>query len=211
MAQKRLCKCVSSDLSDAIHLSPLVGSRRKEPFDTPEPLEQRTRGRIGDPRNATQHGDPRRRRLATPHRCRHALPPFLPKSKPMKPDGGISRILGTNDRDPEVCDRQQASANRIGVPRTVVDVRTLDEQKRKHSRVSHSADLRPEPTAAERAVEIRHGLSLDQYTAGDAVIAGRQGLDHDLGSESLETRGYTASFFEDVSDDGRARSFIHVM
>src|SRR6266571_1435158 len=105
----------------------------------------------------------------------------------MKPHGRVSRILGTNDRDPEIGDRQQASTNRVGVPRTVVDVWALDEQERKHRRVSHPADLRPEPTAAERAVEIRHGLSLDQYTARDAVVAGRQRLDQDLGSESLET------------------------
>jgi hypothetical protein len=99
--------------------------------------------------------------LATSHWCRPALPPFLPKRKPMKPHGRISRILGTNHRDPEIGNRKQASANRVGVPRTLVDVGAFDEQEREYSRVAHSADLRPEPTAAERAVEIRHGLSLD--------------------------------------------------
>jgi hypothetical protein len=37
--EKSRCERVSSDLSDAIHLSPLLRSRREQPLDTPEPLE----------------------------------------------------------------------------------------------------------------------------------------------------------------------------
>jgi hypothetical protein len=147
--------------------------------------------------------------LATPNWRRCTLPTFLPDREPMKPHRRISRVMGTNDRDAEIGDRKQASPNRVGVPWTGVDVRALDEEKRKHRRVSDSTDLRPEPTAAERAVEIRHGLSLDQHTPRDAVVACGQRLDHDPGSKSLKARGDAASILEDVRNDRRSRHLVH--
>ena len=106
MPEKRLRKRVRSDTSDAIHLSPLVWSGRKQCLDAPEPFEQRTCGGIGDPRNAPQHREPWRRLLTTSHWRRCALPSFLPNRKPMKPCGRIRRILRPDDGDPEIGDRQ---------------------------------------------------------------------------------------------------------
>ncbi len=58
-------------------------------------------------------------------------------------------------------------------------------------------------------MEIRHSLSLDQHAPRYSVVAGGQGLDHDLRSESLQARGDAARLFKDVRDDGRAGSAFH--
>lgn len=57
--EKSRCERVSADLSDAIHLSPLLRPRREQALHAPEPLEQGACGRIGDTRNASQNREPR--------------------------------------------------------------------------------------------------------------------------------------------------------
>lgn len=88
---------------------------------------------------------------------------------------------------------------------SVIEVVALDEEKRQHRRISNPPNLRPDPTARERTVEIRDSLGLDECTALDAIIAGRQRLDHNASTEPLQTRRYAAAILEYVRRDGKLR------
>lgn len=209
LIEESLRERMSSDPPDTIHLGPRVRSGREKSLNTSESLEQRTRRRMGDTANTAQHGKPRRQGSATRERPRHPLPPFLADREPVQPLSRIGWISGADDCDSEIGDREQTAAYRVGMPWAVVDVRTLDEQEREHGCIPYATDLRPEPAASERAVKVRHGLSLDQRPARDPVITGAERLNGDLSTKSLKARGDAAAFLEDIRHDDRREILFH--
>lgn len=127
----------------------------------------------------------------------------------MKPERGVIGIASADDGDAHVRDRKQATADRIRMAWPGVEVVAFDEEKWQHPDVAHPADLRPQSSTRERAVEIGHGLALDQHTAVDAVIARRQGLDYDLCSEPLQARRNTAPVLEHIRGDKNLERAAH--
>ena len=195
---------------DTIHIGPTLGPGGKELFDGAEPIDQCARRVVGDSRNASQRRDARRWPKPPFCRARARSASLLSDREPVKPKRGVIGIAGADDGDAEVCDRKQATANRIRVAWSSVEIVTFDEEKWQHADVAHPTDLRPESSARERAVKIGHGLALDQHTAVDAVIASRQGLDHDLRSELLQARRNTASVLEHIRSDNNLGSTAHL-
>lgn len=129
----------------------------------------------------------------------------------MQPSSCIGWILRADDRDAEIGDREQGSADRVRVSRAGVDVWAFDEQEREHRCVPNATYLRPEPPAAERTVEVSHRLSLYKRASRDPVIAGAQRLDDDPCAEALKARRDAAALFEDVGDYDRRQTVIHAL
>jgi hypothetical protein len=91
----------------------------------------------------------------------------------------------------------------------LVQIVTLDEQKRQRGGVPNPPDLGPKPTPRKRAVKIRDRLPLDENASENAVVARRQGLDHDASAEPLQTRRDTAPVLEHICGDDHIGSFTH--
>jgi hypothetical protein len=110
-------------------------------------------------------------RRATLRRPQTRSSSLLAKREPVEPEGCVVRILRAYDSDPQVGDCEQATPYRVRVPRSRVDIRTLDEEEGKHRSISDPSDLRPKPAPSQRAVEVGDGLALDEDAAADAVVA----------------------------------------
>jgi hypothetical protein len=153
---------------------------------------------LGIPLNAVTPGGGRDRRFAR-------ASPLLPDCEAVKPQRRVVGIASANDGNPEIGDREQATPNRMRMAGSLIEVAALDEQKRQDRCISNPPNLRPEPTARERTMEIRDGLALDERTALDAVVAGRQWLDHDASTKPLQTRRHAAALLEHVRRDDELR------
>lgn len=121
----------------------------------------------------------------------------------MEPERRVRGVTAPQDSNAELEDRQEGAANGIRMPRPSVEVVALDQQDRSDRLVADLPDLSPEATTAERTMEVGHGLALDNDSAADPIVAGRERLDRDACAEALESRRDTAPALEYVRDDYR--------
>jgi hypothetical protein len=86
-----------------------------------------------------------------------------------------------------------------------IEIAALDQEVGRDALGPQLPELRPEAPLDDRAVQIQHGLALDQRAETHAVVARRQRSDLHLRPQRFERPGNPAVALVDINDDSDGR------
>lgn len=171
-----------------------------------EAAKQRSRGRTGHTGCARQGHLCRPRpessfrplRIRRPIFGRCAASAVREARKPMR---RVRRVLGAEQRDPEICQCETSAANCRRREWTVVEMLPFDEEVGKSRRSSESSELWPEGASDDRQMEAAHSLALDERAASYVVVTVGKALDLDVDAVNGEMRRNPTRFLANIGND----------
>ena len=189
--RERFAKTAQPSGSDAAHVREIGVSRSRDGLEAAETTEHGARGHCRDLRNGCENGFCRRvrcQRLRTlrvrrPVGC--GLRPCRSASDSVDPQGRVGLGFAPDDRDPVLAGGEERAADRGRRDRPFVEGGTLDEQDRMPRGGAETAELSPETAGRQCAVQIAHGLPLDERMRA-SVVADRQLRSPNFGAETRQ-------------------------